>query len=144
MKKMNPVVHFEMGYKDRDRMRKFYESVFGWKTKGMGADMGNYVLAQTTQTDSKGMVKTPGTINGGFYQKTDNPLSHAPSIVVAVDDIRAAMKSVKEAGGKILGGMDSSGKHTMEPEEIPGVGLWISAMDTEGNRLSMLQPNPMM
>jgi uncharacterized protein len=36
MSKMNPVVHFEMGYKDRDRMIKFYETVFGWKTQKMG------------------------------------------------------------------------------------------------------------
>ena len=27
----------------------------------------------------------------------------------------------------------------MEPQMIPGVGLWISAMDTEGNRFSILQ-----
>jgi predicted enzyme related to lactoylglutathione lyase len=144
MAKPNPVVHFEMGYQDKDRMIKFYESVFGWKTQKMGPEMGNYVLAHTTETDDKGMVKTPGTINGGFYQKIENPLSHAPSVVVAVDDIRAAMKDIEAAGGKILGAMDESGKSSMEPQDIPGVGLWISVMDTEGNRLSILQPAPMM
>jgi hypothetical protein len=51
MSKMNPVVHFEMGYKDRDRMIKFYETVFGWKRQKMGQEMGNYVTAQTTETD---------------------------------------------------------------------------------------------
>lgn len=140
MGKMNPVVHFEMGYKDRTRMVKFYETVFGWETKQMGSDMGNYVVAQTTETDKNGMVQTKGAINGGFYQKTDNPLSQAPSIVVSVQDIRAAIKGVKAAGGKILGGMNEKGEHTMEPQMIPGVGLWISAMDTEGNRFSILQP----
>jgi uncharacterized protein len=139
MSTFNPVVHFEMGYNDRDRMVKFYETVFGWKTEAMGPDMGNYVVAHTAETDENGMVKTPGTINGGFYQKTDNPLSQAPSVVVSVDDIKAAMKAVEDAGGKILGGMNQKGEHTMEPEMIPGVGLWISAMDTEGNRFSILQ-----
>jgi len=139
MSKMNPVVHFEMGYEDRARMVKFYETVFGWKTETMGSDMGNYVVAQTTDTDENGMVQTKGAINGGFYQKTDNPLSQAPSIVVSVDDIHEAMKAVVAAGGKILGGMNEKGEHTMEPSMIPGVGLWISAMDTEGNRLSILQ-----
>ena len=86
------------------------------------------------------MVKTPGNINGGFYQKTDNPLSHAPSVVIAVDDIRQSMKQVEAGGGKILGAMDESGKNSMEPQMIPAVGLWISIMDTEGNRVSMLQP----
>jgi len=28
-----------------------------------------------------------------------------------------------------------------EPMEIPGVGLYLSFRDTEGNRVAMLQPN---
>lgn len=139
MSKMNPVVHFEMGYKDRARMVKFYETVFGWKTQQMGPEMGNYVVAQTTETDENRMVQTKGAINGGFYQKTDDPLSQAPSVVVSVDDVHAAMKAVEDAGGKILGSMDEKGEHTLEPQMIPGVGLWVSAMDTESNRFSILQ-----
>jgi uncharacterized protein len=139
MSKMSPVVHFEMGYKDQGRMVKFYETVFGWKTQSMGPEMGNYVVAQTTETDENRMVQTKGAINGGFYQKTDDPLSQAPSVVVSVDDVHAAMKAVEEAGGKILGSMNEKGEHTLEPQMIPGVGLWISAMDTEGNRFSILQ-----
>jgi uncharacterized protein len=140
MTSMNPVVHFEMGYNDQARMVKFYETVFGWKTNIMGPDMGNYVVAHTTETDENGMVQTKGAINGGFYQKTDDPQSQAPSVVVSVDDVQAAMKAVVAAGGKILGGMAANGEHSMEPQMIPGVGLWISAMDTEGNRFSILQP----
>ncbi len=139
--KKNPVVHFEMGYNDRERMKEFYSGVFGWKMQQFGQEMGNYVVAQTTETDDKGMVKTPGTINGGFYQKTESPLSHAPSVVIAVDNIHEAMKAVEAAGGKILGAMDEKGERSMEPQQIPGVGLWISIMDTEGNRVSMLQPS---
>lgn len=139
MSDINPVVHFEMGYTDRVRIVKFYETVFGWKTQQMGPDMGNYVVAQTAETDGNGMVQTKGAINGGFYQKTDNPLSQAPSVVVSVQDITAAMKDVVKAGGKILGSMDEKGEHSLEPQMIPGVGLWISAMDTEDNRFSILQ-----
>jgi hypothetical protein len=40
------------------------------------------------------------------------------------------MKSVEEAGGKVLG----------EPMDIPGVGSYVAFVDTEGNRVSMLQP----
>lgn len=140
---MNPVVHFEMGYLDQERMKKFYETAFGWKMQQLGAEMGNYVVAQTAETDEKGMVKTPGTINGGFYQKTDDPLSHAPSVVIAVQDIQAAMKAVQAQEGKILGAMDESGGRSMEPVMIPGVGLWISFQDTENNRVSLLQPGGM-
>lgn len=139
MSDTNPVVHFEMGYKDRTRMVKFYETAFGWKTQQMGADMGNYVVAQTAETDADGMVQAKGAINGGFYQKTDSPQSQAPSVVVSVQDIQAAIKAVEAAGGKILGSMGQDGKHTDEPQMIPGVGLWISAQDTEDNRFSILQ-----
>ena len=136
---MNPVVHFEMGYFDQERMKKFYVDAFGWKMQQLGPEMGNYVIAQTTDTDEKGMVKTPGTINGGFYQKM-GPLSYAPSVVVSVPDIQAAMKAVTAGGGKILGAMDEKGQQSMEPMMIPGVGLWISCMDPEENRISILQP----
>jgi predicted enzyme related to lactoylglutathione lyase len=136
----NPVVHFEMGYFEGDRMKKFYETAFGWQLQQMGPEMGNYILAQTAETDDKGMVKSPGAINGGFYQKTDNPLSHAPSVVISVQDIQSAMKAVEAGGGKILGAMDESGASSMNPMMIPGVGLWISFQDTEGNRVSLLQP----
>src|ERR1700761_4582065 len=95
----NPVIHFEMGYFDNERMKKFYEGAFGWKLNQMGAEMGNYITAQTTETDENRMVKTPGTINGGFYQKTDNPLSHAPSVVIAVTDIKQDMQAVGDNGG---------------------------------------------
>jgi predicted enzyme related to lactoylglutathione lyase len=119
-------------------MKKFYSTAFGWGMQQMGDDMGGYVVAQTAETDADGMVKTPGTINGGFYKK-EGPLSQAPSVVISVDDINKAIEDVKQAGGKILGGMQPDGTKTMEPTEIPGVGLWISIEDTEGNRVSLLQ-----
>ena len=140
----NPVVHFEMGYFDGDRMKKFYESAFGWDLQQMGAEMGNYILANSSETDANGTVKTPGAINGGFYPKTADPASHAPSVVISVSDIKAAMKAVEAGGGKILGAMNEKGEVGMEPMMIPGVGLWISFQDTENNRVSLLQPTEKM
>ncbi len=57
---------------------------------------------------------------------------------LAVDDIYQAMKKVKVAGGKVLGGQKPG-----KPDDIPGVGLYVSFIDTEGNRIGMLQPAPM-
>lgn len=131
---MNPVVHFEMPYDDRDRMAAFYEQAFGWKTHKFGPDMGNYVVAHTTETDEENMVKEPGRINGGFSARGDG--NQFPSIVIQVNDIRAAMQKVREAGGRIVGGHAEEG----EPDEIPGIGLYIGYVDTEGNRGSLLQP----
>lgn len=130
---MNPVVHFEMPAEDRKRMSEFYTRVFGWKTELLGEDMGNYVLATTTEVDEKGYPKRPGTINGGFYEKTDDKPAQYPSVVIAVEDIKEHMKKVEKAGGKVLG----------EPWDIPQVGLYVSFLDTEGNRVAMLQPRPM-
>lgn len=128
---MNSVVHFEMPYDDRARMSSFYERAFGWRTKALGEDMGNYVLATTTETDESG-PKRPGAINGGFFPRTpDWPAQH-PSVVIAVENINDATKKVRQAGGTVLG----------EPMEIPGVGQYVSFMDTEGNRASKLQPVP--
>ena len=100
--KMNSVVHFEMPAEDRKRMADFYTRVFDWKTQQLGEDMGNYVLATTTDSDEKG-PKKPGTINGGFFQKSDDKPAQYPSVVIQVDDISGHTKKVKKAGGKILG-----------------------------------------
>jgi uncharacterized protein len=128
---MNPVVHFEMPYDDRARMARFYATAFGWQTQMLGAEMGHYVTAATAETGPDGPLR-PGTINGGFFaRKPDWPAQH-PSVVIAVDNIQGAMKQVTQAGGQVLG----------EPMEIPGIGHYVSFMDTENNRVSMLQPFP--
>ena len=99
---MNSVVHFEMPAEDRKRMADFYTKVFGWKTQQLGEDMGNYVLATTTDSDEKG-PKKPGAINGGFFQKTDDKPAQYPSVVIQVDDIKEHIKKVEKAGCKVLG-----------------------------------------
>ena len=43
------------------------------------------------------------------------------------------MKDITKAGGKLIG----------HPVDIPGVGKYISFTDTEGNRVSILQPKKM-
>lgn len=128
---MDPVVHFEMPAEDRKRMAQFYTETFGWKAHMLDEDMGNYTLVSTAETDEKtGMIKRPGAINGGFFQKEDDKPMQYPSVVIAVKDIKESMKKIKSAGGKVLG----------EPAMIPGYGMYVSFVDTEGNRVSMMQP----
>ena len=128
--KMNPVVHFEMPYENHERLVKFYTQAFGWQMRKLGEEMGDYVTAATTETDENMMVKRPGAINGGFFPKKTGWPAQYPSVVIAVDDIKEAMKKIGDAGGKVLG----------EPMEIPGIGQYVSFTDTEGNRVSILQP----
>jgi uncharacterized protein len=130
---MNPVIHFEMPYDDRDRAAKFYTAAFGWKMKMLGEEMGHYMTAATSVTTADGRPRKPGVINGGFFQKKPDWPAQYPSVVIAVDDIVTAMGKVTGAGGKVLG----------EPMDIPGIGAYVSLMDSEGNRVGMLQPLPM-
>jgi predicted enzyme related to lactoylglutathione lyase len=126
--KMNPVVHFEMPAEDRKRMAAFYAKVFGWKTQQLGPEMGNFVLANTTESVDN-TPKKPGTINGGFYQKTGD-VAQTTTVTIQVDDIKAHLKKVVAAGGRLSG----------EIMDTPGLGLFASFFDTEGNRVNLLQP----
>ena len=129
MKNTNPVVHFEMPYEDAARVSEFYSKTFGWNMHQLGSEMMGYITAGTAETDENRMVKRAGAINGGFFQKKpDVPVY--PSVVISVEDIKEAMEKVASAGGKVLEG----------PMEIPGIGSYATFSDTEGNRVSMLQP----
>ncbi len=128
MAKQCPVVHFEMPYRDPKRMAAFYETVFGWKPTFLGEEMGDYVVAETTESEN-GRPVTPGAINCGFFPHKPESPQHA-SAVIGVEDIAASMRAVREAGGEVLG----------EPMDVPGVGRYVLIKDTEGNAAGMLQP----
>lgn len=128
---MSSVVHFEMPAKNKKRVSGFYTKAFGWQMQQMGADMGNYVLAGTTQIDENNMPKTPGAINGGFFEYKNEPGFQYPHVVISVDDLEKSMKLVKKEGGKIFD----------KPMDIPGIGIYVSFQDTEGNHVGMLQPS---
>jgi predicted enzyme related to lactoylglutathione lyase len=127
---MNPVIHFEIPAKDKKLMAEFYTKTFDWQAIFLGPETGAYVLLSTTESDQNGRPKNPGAINGGMFQKTDDPCTHHPSVVIGVDNIQESMQKVVEEGGKVYG----------EPMEIPGVGLYVAFEDPEGNRGSLMQP----
>lgn len=129
---MNPVVHFEMPCDDSARMARFFEAAFGWLTQVLGAEMGGCVTAATSPPGADGRPQVPGAINGGFFPRKADWPAQVPSVVIAVDDIQAAMRQVATAGGSVLG----------EPMAIPDIGQYVSFMDTEQNRVSLLQPLP--
>ena len=122
------MVHFEMPYDDMKRVAKFYSAAFGWQMNETSPEMGNYLTAWTAETDANRMVKTPGTINGGFFDRA-KAKDALTSVVISVPDIQAAMKSIEAAGGTIVS----------QPTEIPGIGMWAVFTDSEGNRVSIMQ-----
>lgn len=126
---MDPVVHFELPYEDPDRAARFFAAAFGWELQPLGPEFGDYVLVTTARADAKPGAPA-GAINGGLYRRCDEWPAQYPSVVIAVADIRASMARVEAAGGRVLG----------EPMAIPGTGDYVSIFDTEGNRISILQP----
>lgn len=125
---MDPVIHFEIPADESERARRFYERAFGWKTIPLGPEMGDYVLAFSTESDAETRIpKVRGAINGGLYPRTRR--DESVRFTILVDDIRATMRKVEEAGGKVL----------REPFELPGVGLFVSVVDTEGNVVQLNQ-----
>jgi predicted enzyme related to lactoylglutathione lyase len=119
---MDPVIHFELPAQDKERAGAFYERAFAWQVESLGPEMGNFVLAFTTESDETTRIpKQRGAINGGFYMKTEP--NQATRLTILVDDLKEAIKRIEAAGGTILG----------EPVETPGVGLFATFKDTEGN-----------
>jgi len=130
---MDPVVHFEMPAEDKKRVMEFYSKVFGWQMQQLGPEMGEYILAGTSPVDDKQMHVNKGAINGGIYQRMKP--DQGTHIVISVKDLRASMKKVEAAGGKVVGGSKPG-----EPDDIPGIGTYIMIKDSEGNDVGLLQP----
>lgn len=123
---MNRVIHFEIQADDVERVKKFYEKVLGWKIEQvMTKEKGGMDYWGITTGDS-----VPG-INGGLYQRpADGDKFYLYDCTVGVADLDKAVEDVKANGGTI----------TREKMEIPGVGWFAGAKDTEGNRFGLMQP----
>lgn len=124
---VNRVIHFEVQADDIERAKGFYEKTFNWKIEAWKSkDEKNAMEYWMLMTGPDG---TPG-INGGMYKRpTDNPL-HTFDCTISVDSIDKAVELVKKNGGTIR----------QEKTEIPGVGWFARAVDTEGNIFALMQP----
>ena len=109
-----PVVHFEIGCKDKAATAKFYSELFDWSTHDMGP------AAMISTGSEKGI---PGHITS---------LGHEPHnytiFYVDVEDVAAATKKAESLGGKML----------VPPVPIPtGKFAWIA--DPEGNMVGLFE-----
>jgi len=126
MKNNNRVVHFEIQADNISRAKTFYEKALGWKIQQM-------MKKEDGGMDYWGVMTGEGTpgINGGLYQRPKgDDKAYLYDCTIAVDDIDKAMKAIKAAGGEI----------TKEKSEIPHVGWFALAKDTEGNKFGLMQP----
>jgi len=109
--------YFMLMAADVTRGASFYKNVFGLKPGYESPEWTELMQNGTTVALHGGADTTERDTGLGFY----------------VDDIEAACAAVASAGGKI----------TKRPEARPGEGITLAtAVDTEGNRFSIAQPEP--
>jgi hypothetical protein len=110
-----PVVHFEIGCRDRSKTGDFYAKLFGWKITEAGP-------ASNIQTG------TPQGISGHITSLGHEP-EHYTMFYVDVEDVQAALDKATGLGGKKLVG----------PITIPaGTFAWFA--DPDGNTIGLLKP----
>jgi predicted enzyme related to lactoylglutathione lyase len=63
------IVHFEIPAEDVEKLKKFYQELFGWKMEKYPGPT-TYYTVQTVPTDDK-MMPTRAGVNGGLYPKKD-------------------------------------------------------------------------
>ncbi|MFA5926282.1 MAG: VOC family protein [Parcubacteria group bacterium] len=119
---MPRIIHFEIPASDPEKTAKFYTDTFGWEIKKWDGPM-DYWLVMT------GDKAKPG-IDGGIY-KRDEKMREVVN-TLDVPDIKEYVEKVKQSGGTVTG----------EIQEIPGVGMFVYAMDPEGNKFGMMQSFP--
>jgi predicted enzyme related to lactoylglutathione lyase len=109
-----PVVHFEIGSRDRAKTGDFYSKLFGWQITDAGP-------ALNIQTGS------PQGISGHITSLGHEP-EHYTMFYVDVEDVQAALDKAAELGGKTLVG----------PITIPaGTFAWFQ--DPDGNTIGLLK-----
>ena len=113
-----PIRHFAINCADVERARRFYKTVFGWKSSAWGPP-GFY------------RVETGGV--EGALQKRREIVAGKPmygfECSLAVEDVDATSKAVLANGGKIV----------MPKVTIPTVGTLIFFEDPEGNIAGAMQ-----
>ena len=122
------IVHFEIPADDVEKMKKFYEELFGWKIIRVMMPS-EYWLIHTVPTDEKGMLLKPG-VNGGMYKRTPEWKGAKPVNYITIESIDEYVAKVEKLGGKIL----------VPKQQVPTVGWIAVALDPEGNQVGLLQP----
>jgi uncharacterized protein len=111
-----PVVHFEIGCRDKGKTTEFYTSLFDWAGQEMGPAT---MIATGADSGIQGHITS---------------LGHEPHnytiFYVQVDDVEAYLKKAESLGGKTI----------IPPVPIPsGTFAWIA--DPEGNTVGLFKAN---
>ena len=120
------IIHFEIPANDVEKLKAFYEQIFGWKIVQTLGPI-DYWIIQTVPVDANGMTLRPG-VNGGLYKRLmpdSKPINY-----FAVESISDFLEKIEKLGGKV----------TQPKQEVPNVGWIAAAEDPEGNSFALIQP----
>ena len=120
------IIHFEIPANNVEKLRRFYEEVFGWKITLVEGPL-EYWIIETVPVDPNGTNLRPG-VNGGMYKKQipdSKPINY-----FSVESISDFLDKIIQSGGKV----------TQPKQEVPEVGWIAAAEDPEGNQFALLQP----
>ncbi len=108
----HPVVHFEIGCRNRAKTEQFFGELFGWKIGPASIDTG-------------GNQGIPGHITSLGHEP-----EHYTIFYVEVEDVQACLDKAAALGGKTL----------VPPVKIPtGTFAWFA--DPDGNTIGLLKRN---
>ena len=108
-----PVVHFEIGCRDKTKAGEFYSQLFDWKVTPSGA---------AARIDTGGA----GGVNGHFTALGHEPHNYV-TVYVLVDDLQAYLDKAQALGGRTL----------VPPVQIPGAGSFAWFADPDGNAIGL-------
>ena len=116
---MKPFVHSELNTTDPAAAKKFYKSLFGWKTKDVKMGAGVYT-----------MLSADGEGFGGLQMK---PMPEAPTQwlnYVGVASVKRSMAKAIKLGARPV----------VEHMDIPGMGAFGVFLDPQGAACAVWQP----
>lgn len=114
--KGRPVVHFEIGCRDRAKTGRFFSELFGWDIKENGP-------ASVVNTGGQQGIQ-------GHLTSLGHEPHHYTIFYVEVEDVKASLDKAVELGGKVV----------VPPVKIPtGTFAWFS--DPDGNTIGLVKSN---
>ncbi|MBN2259175.1 MAG: hypothetical protein JW702_01370 [Clostridiales bacterium] len=116
---MSTIVHFELAYEDKDRVKNFYKNVFDWQYES--DDFFDYDLIYTKENS-----KNYG-INGGL--QGENNFNQKIILTIECDQIEKKINDVISNGGIII----------VPTQELPGIGKLAYFRDPEGTIMGLME-----
>lgn len=113
----HPVIHFDIGCRDREKSNAFYTQLFDWQTSDYGP------FSKKIDTGSPDGI-------AGYLTALGHEPHHYVMIYIQVEDITTQLEKVQQLGGQV-----------MIPEtEVPGQGAFAWIRDPDDNLIGLWKP----